>query len=142
MAERRLCVTLVVAAVYRFWNTCCSGACSLLSKVWLQSAWLGFNCLRGAGKFSFRQHVRDGFGMYLPSCSIGTRWWRSFLRGKHIQNMKLVLRSENMLSIPYMPLVHIGSMPLGSLVLYCHLNLVDLVNRMSCYPFTWISVVE
>jgi len=56
--------------------------------------------------------------------------------------MKLVLRSENMLSIPYMPLVHIGSMFLGSLVLCCHLNLVDLVNRMSCYPFTWISVVE
>jgi hypothetical protein len=50
--------------------------------------------------------------------------------------MKLVLRSENMLSIPYMPHVHIGSMQLGSLVLYCHLNLVDLVNRMSCYPFT------
>lgn len=113
-----------------------------LVKVWLHIAWLGFNCLRGAGKFSFHQHVRDGFGMYLPSCSMGTRWWRSFLRGKRIQNMKLVLRSENILSIPYMPLVHIGSMLLGSLVLCYILNLVDLVNRMSCYPFTWISVVE
>jgi hypothetical protein len=73
---------------------------------------------------------------------MGTGWWRSFLRGKRIQNMKLVPRSENIFSIPYMPLVHIGSMLLGSLVVYCHLNLVDLVNRMSCYPFTWISVVE
>lgn len=141
LAERCLCVILVVAAMYWFWNTCCSGACSLSSKVWLQIAWLGFNCLRGAGKFSFHQHVRDGLGMYLPSCSMGTRWWRSFLRGKRIQNVKLVLRSENMLSIPYMPLVHTGSMLLGTLVLCCHLNLVDLVNRMSWCPFTWISVV-